>query len=77
MQSEGGILLHGNKGSSKSLFKSYDHIKAVKNINISICRGKVFGLLGANGAGKSTIIECISVPNKPDSGMVSILEMNV
>ena len=60
----------------KSLCKSYGHIKAAENINISICRGEVFGLLGANGAGKSTIIECILGTKKQDSGTVSILGMN-
>jgi ABC-2 type transport system ATP-binding protein len=60
----------------KNLCKSYDHIKAAENINISICRGEVFGLLGANGAGKSTIIECILGTKKQDSGTVSILGMN-
>lgn len=60
----------------KKLFKSYDHIKGVENINISICRGEIFGLLGANGAGKSTTIECILGTKKQDSGTVSILGMN-
>lgn len=60
----------------KNLCKSYDHIKAVENINISVCRGEVFGLLGTNGAGKSTAIECILGTKKPDSGTISILEMN-
>ncbi len=60
----------------KGLCKSYAHVKAIENINISICRGEVFGLLGANGAGKSTAIECILGTKKPDTGTVSILEMN-
>ncbi|MEL7623758.1 MAG: ABC transporter ATP-binding protein [Clostridiales bacterium] len=60
----------------KNLCKSYDHIKAVENINISIYRGEVFGLLGANGAGKSTTIECILGTKKQDSGTISILGMN-
>lgn len=60
----------------KNLCKSYAHIKAVENINISICQGDVFGLLGANGAGKSTTIECILGTKKQDSGTVSILGMN-
>ena len=60
----------------KNLCKSYDHIKAAENINISICRGEVFGLLGANGAGKSTTIECILGTKKQDSGTISILGMN-
>ncbi len=60
----------------KNLCKSYAHVKAVENINFSICRGDVFGLLGANGAGKSTTIECILGTKKQDSGTVSILGIN-
>ena len=60
----------------KSLCKSYVHVKAVQNVNISVHRGEVFGLLGANGAGKSTTIECILGTKKQDSGTVSILGMN-
>ena len=58
------------------LCKSYGHVKAIENINISICRGEVFGLLGANGAGKSTAIECILGTKKQDRGTISILEMD-
>ena len=39
-------------------------------------RGTVFGLLGANGAGKSTAIECILGTKKADNGSVSILGLN-
>ncbi|WP_018752314.1 ABC transporter ATP-binding protein [Paenibacillus sanguinis] len=60
----------------KNLCKAYEHIKAAENINISVCRGEVFGLLGANGAGKSTTIECILGTKKQDSGTISILGMN-
>ncbi|WP_178023565.1 ABC transporter ATP-binding protein [uncultured Paenibacillus sp.] len=58
------------------LCKFYDPIQAVDNVDISIRRGEVFGLLGANGAGKSTTIECILGTKKRDSGMVSILGMD-
>lgn len=60
----------------ESLSKSYHNVKAVENINITVCRGEVFGLLGANGAGKSTTIECILGTKKYDSGAVSILGMD-
>lgn len=60
----------------KNLCKSYANVKAIENVNISIYRGEVFGLLGANGAGKSTTIECILGTKKQDSGTVSILGMN-
>ena len=60
----------------KNLCKSYDQTKAVENINISVGRGEVFGLLGANGAGKSTTIECVLGTKKQDNGTISILGMN-
>lgn len=60
----------------ENLSKSYAEIEAIKNVNISVCRGEVFGLLGANGTGKSTTIECILGTRKQDSGAVSILGIN-
>jgi len=56
--------------------KSYAQTKAIQDVSISVCRGEVFGLLGANGAGKSTTIECILGTRKQDSGTISILGMN-
>ena len=61
---------------AEGLSKSYGHVKAVEDLNISICRGEVFGLLGANGAGKSTALECILGAKKQDTGTVSVLGMN-
>lgn len=58
------------------LSKSYATVKAVENLDFSVCRGEVFALLGANGAGKSTTIECMLGTKKQDSGTVSILGMN-
>lgn len=58
------------------LVKSYGKLVAVKDISLSVPRGSVFGLLGANGAGKSTAIECILGTKKQDSGTVSVLGMN-
>lgn len=61
---------------AENLSKSYDQNTAVQNVSFSIRRGEVFGLLGANGAGKSTTIECILGTRKQDQGKVSILGMN-
>ena len=46
------------------------------HLNLQIQKGEVFGLLGANGAGKSTSIECILSTKNCDSGNVSIFGMN-
>lgn len=58
------------------LSKSYAALNAVENIDFSVGQGEVFGLLGANGAGKSTTIECMLGTKKHDSGTISILGMD-
>ena len=60
----------------EQLTKSYGKLPAVNNVSFSVSRGTVFGLLGANGAGKSTTIECILGTKKADGGHVSVLGMN-
>ena len=54
------------------LSKSYGNRLAVDNISLSVECGTVFGLLGANGAGKSTTIECILGTRNADSGTVTV-----
>lgn len=58
------------------LSKSYAALNAVENIDFSVGQGEVFGLLGANGAGKSTTIECMLGTKKHDRGTISILGMD-
>lgn len=58
------------------LSKSYSGKKVVDDISFTVGRGEVFGLLGANGAGKSTTIECILGTKQQDAGEVSILDMH-
>ncbi|ABS33674.1 ABC transporter ATP-binding protein [Clostridium botulinum] len=59
-----------------NLYKSYGNVQVVKNISLTVNKGEVFGLLGANGAGKSTTIDCILGTKNFDDGEVSILGMN-
>lgn len=58
------------------LTKKYGNKIAVDNLSFRVKKGEVFGLLGANGAGKSTTLECILGTKKMNSGQVSILGMN-
>lgn len=60
----------------EQLTKSYGALTAVDHLSLSVDHGTVFGLLGANGAGKSTAIECILGTRKADSGSVSILGLS-
>ncbi len=44
----------------KNLTKSYSGVKAVKNVSFNIPRGRIVGLLGPNGSGKTTIIKIVN-----------------
>ncbi len=56
----------------KELSKNFDRIKAIDNISARIEEGHVFGLIGTNGAGKSTFMRMLSGVLKPDSGEILI-----
>ena len=49
-----------------------DKFRAIQDINIRVPRGKIFGLLGPNGCGKSTVIRIISTLLTPDEGDVKV-----
>ena len=57
----------------QGLTKVYDGKAAVDHLSFSVQSGTVFGLLGANGAGKSTTIECILGTKQADAGTVRLL----
>ena len=57
----------------QGLTKAYNGKTVVDHLSLSVKSGTVFGLLGANGAGKSTTIECILGTKKPDAGTVRLL----
>ena len=54
------------------LTKKYGSFAAVDGLSFQVKKGEVFGLLGANGAGKSTTIECILGTKSADSGTITI-----
>jgi ABC-2 type transport system ATP-binding protein len=54
----------------KGLSRSFGNLKAVDNVYFSIPEGSVFGLIGRNGAGKTTIIRMLMNIFKPDAGEV-------
>ena len=61
----------------KKLNKIYDKIIAVKDLNFVINKGKIIGLLGPNGCGKTTTIAMILGLVKPTSGEVIIKGKNI
>jgi len=52
----------------KNISKTFPGVKALKNVNFSVNRGEVMGLLGENGAGKSTMIKIITGYYRRDIG---------
>jgi ABC-2 type transport system ATP-binding protein len=57
----------------ENLKKSYESIKAVNSISLSVESGEMFGLVGPDGAGKTTTIRILCGLLKQDSGSVEIL----
>ena len=56
----------------KNLSKSFDNKKILKDVNLIIPRGKIIGLLGKNGQGKTTLLKLINDLLTPTSGEVLI-----
>ena len=61
----------------KELSKSYSDIQALKGLSLEISAGTLFGILGPNGAGKSTLIKILATLIEPDSGEISINNINL
>lgn len=62
---------------AKNISKSFSDILAVDNVSVSIREGSVFGMIGTNGAGKSTFLRMMAGVLRPDSGSITIDDMPV
>ena len=60
----------------EGLRKSYGSVKAVDNVTFQVQRNEIFGMVGPNGSGKTTTIECIEGLRQPDEGRVSVLGLD-
>lgn len=61
----------------KDLTKRYDGFIAVKNLNLRVSGGEIFGFLGPNGAGKTTTIKMIAGVLAPSSGSITICGLDL
>lgn len=52
-------------------------ITALKDINLSIASGEIFGVIGPSGAGKSTLIRCVNLLERPSSGKVIVADQEL
>lgn len=57
---------------SKSFENGDDKIWAVKNVNLHVNEGEIFGIIGLSGAGKSTLIRCLNRLEEPTEGKITI-----
>ena len=60
----------------KNLCKTFQtadgEVEALKNVNITVGDGDIFGIIGMSGAGKSTLVRCINMLERPTEGQVLI-----
>jgi ABC-2 type transport system ATP-binding protein len=62
--------------SVRGLRKTYDATVAVDDISFSVARGEIFALLGPNGSGKTSTLECLEGIRRPDRGELSICSLD-
>lgn len=60
------------KNLSKTFSVSDGQVEALKNINLTINDGDIYGIIGMSGAGKSTLVRCINMLERPTEGSIII-----
>ncbi|RBM39113.1 methionine ABC transporter ATP-binding protein MetN [Vibrio tarriae] len=65
------------KSVNKVFYQGDKEIHALKDINLLIPQGTIFGVIGSSGAGKSTLIRCVNMLEKPTSGQVIVDGVNL
>jgi ABC-2 type transport system ATP-binding protein len=62
--------------SIRGLSKSYGRVQALRQLDLSVARGEIFGFLGPNGAGKTTTIRCLLDLIRPQQGELRVLGLD-
>ncbi len=57
----------------KDLGKKYGSFQALKDLNMEISKGAIYGFVGKNGAGKTTLIRCLCGLQRPTSGSYELM----
>ncbi|MDR2493164.1 MAG: ATP-binding cassette domain-containing protein, partial [Coriobacteriales bacterium] len=57
---------------TEGLCKRYGSFSALNNVSLSLERGDIYGLVGRNGAGKTTFFKCVMGLARPTKGTIEI-----
>ena len=58
---------------SKTFTQKGLSVDALRDININIEKGDIYGIIGMSGAGKSTLVRCLNYLERPTDGQVIVL----
>ena len=58
------------KNLTKTFGSGENQVEALRDVNISVESGEIFGIIGLSGAGKSTLVRCINLLERPNEGQV-------
>ncbi len=61
----------------RHLSKSFQKVKALRDVSLDVDQGDIFGIIGQSGAGKSTLIRCLSSLERPETGEIFIEESDI
>lgn len=62
--------------SVEGLHKRYGDLVAVEEVSFRVESGEIFGILGPNGSGKTTTVECLQGLRRPDGGVLRVLGLD-
>ena len=60
------------RGLTKTFGTGADAVTALRNIDLSVRAGEIFGIIGLSGAGKSTLVRCMNYLEHPTEGSVTV-----
>lgn len=66
------MFLHCNMLEVRNIRKKYGQLEVLKGVNMHVPRGKLAGILGKSGTGKSTLLHIAGTLDQPDSGEIII-----
>ena len=62
------------RGLTKTFLSNKNTVTALRNIDLDIKKGDIFGIIGVSGAGKSTLVRCINLLKGPIQAPSSLME---